>query len=276
MQPSPARLANAGRLPPAAAHFEPHRRSARALIRLCHGASFGAPIALCALLALPAASARAQQPPASGRVNGMVTIGPALSARRPRFRIYSDLGPGAVPPREKAGTASPLRDVVIYLEGAPRDARPSGVHPPPVLTQRDERFEPHILPVTVGTTVQFPNADPVYHNVFSLAAARTFDLGRYPAGASKSVTFEQPGIVQVFCHIHSDMSAVVLVLGTPLYTVPSTDGRYSLDDVPPGDYVLVAWHERAAPIRRRIHVVAGETTAADVSIPIAEDVHEGR
>lgn len=226
------------------------------------------PLLVCAI----APRADAQQ--GGGRVEGKVVIGPALSARRPRFRIYSDLGPGAVPPREKADPGAALRDVVVYLEGGARDARPVGVHPPPTLAQRDERFVPHVLPVLVGTTVEFPNADPVYHNVFSLAAARTFDLGRYPAGASKSVTFDQPGVVQVFCHIHSDMSAVVLVLDTPLYTIPTADGRYSLDGVPAGDYVLVAWHERAAPIRRRIHVAAGATTTADVSIPIAEDIHD--
>lgn len=238
---------------------------ARSLARSLRVAAM--PLLACAL----ATRVDAQQ---GGRVEGKVVIGPALSARRPRFRIYSDIGQTSVPPREKSEPGAAMRDVVVYLEGAPRDARPSGVHPAPTLTQRDERFVPHVLPVLVGTTVEFPNADPVYHNVFSLAAARTFDLGRYPAGTSKSVTFDQPGVVQVFCHIHSDMSAVVLVLDTPLYTVPSDDGRYALDGVPPGDYVLVAWHERAAPIRRRIHVAGGETTAADVSIPIAEDIHD--
>jgi plastocyanin len=248
-----------------------HRRPTPSIINLLARTLRAAALPLLACALAPRADA---QQGGGGRVEGKVVIGPALSARRPRFRIYSDIGQTSVPPREKHDAGSAMSDVVVYLEGAPRDAKPIGVHPPPTLTQRDERFVPHVLPVLVGTTVEFPNADPVYHNVFSLASAATFDLGRYPAGASKSVTFDQPGVVQVFCHIHSDMSAVILVLDTPLYTIPGADGRYALDGVPPGDYILVAWHERAAPIRRRIHVAAGATTPADVSIPIAEDIHD--
>ena len=134
--------------------------------------------------------------------------------------------------------------------------------------QRGETFAPHVLPVLRGSTVEFPNEDPVFHNVFSLSSSRSFDLGRYPKGTSKSVRFDRPGTVQVFCHIHSDMSAVVLVLNNPFFTIPAAPGRYAIDGVPAGDYRLVAWHERIKPIVRRVRVQAGETTILDLDVPL--------
>ena len=202
------------------------------------------------------------------RIEGRVRIGRALGARRPRFRIYSE-GASAVAPR--APDESPLRNVVVYLEGVPAGAGEIGRHPKATMEQRAERFAPHVLPVRTGTTVAFPNEDALFHNVFSLSAPRVFDLGRYPRGESKSVRFEKPGVVQVFCHIHSDMSAIVLVLDTPAYTVPDADGRYVLEGVPPGEYTLVAWHERAAPVKRRVTVGPGGTLTQNLDIPIVED-----
>jgi hypothetical protein len=136
------------------------------------------------------------------------------------------------------------------------------------MRQDDERFMPHVLPILRGTTVDFPNADDVFHNVFSLSSARTFDLGRYPQGSAKSVTFEKSGIVQVFCHIHSDMSAVILVLDSPHFAQPATSGRYAIDDVPPGEYTVVGWHERIKPVTRTVRVVAGQTARLDFNIPL--------
>jgi hypothetical protein len=124
-----------------------------------------------------------------------------------------------------------------------------------------------VLPVLRGSTVRFPNEDPVFHNVFSLSRVRSFDLGRYPKGASKSVRFERAGIVQVFCHIHTDMSAVVLVLENPFFTVPAR-GHYAIEGVPPGDYRVVAWHERIKPLEYRVHVEAGKTAVLDLNIPL--------
>jgi hypothetical protein len=130
-----------------------------------------------------------------------------------------------------------------------------------------------VLPVVLGTTVDFPNGDDVYHNVFSLSRAagkNGFDLGRYPRGESKSWTFTRPGIVQVFCHIHSDMSAVVLVLPNAHFASPDDAHHFMIDDVPEGDYTLVAWHERIRPITRHIHVTAGQTTTANFDIPLPQ------
>jgi plastocyanin len=201
--------------------------------------------------------------PALGRIEGEVVISTALSVRRPRFRIYSDPGPGSRPP---AAETNEIQNVVLYVQNAPDDDAAPAVHA--TMRQDDERFMPHVLPIVRGTTVDFPNVDDVFHNVFSLSSSHTFDLGRYPKGSAKSVTFDKSGIVQVFCHIHSDMSAVILVLDGPHFAQPATSGRYVIDDVPPGEYTVVGWHERIKPVTRKVRVVAGETARLDFDIPL--------
>jgi hypothetical protein len=209
---------------------------------------------------------------ATGRIDGTVTLSRSLASRRIRFRIYSDPGKGATPPSQPApDLADEYGNVVLYLE---RDregvlALAPNEHPDrPTMTQKDERFIPHVLPILEGTTVEFPNEDEVFHNVFSLSGPKEFDLPKYPAGSSRSVTFGKPGIVNVFCHIHSDMSAVILVLDNPFFTTPNREGSFSLEGVPPGDYTLVAWHERIKAVKRKIRVVAGQATSVTFNIPL--------
>ena len=124
------------------------------------------------------------------------------------------------------------RRSVVYLETAPQGAFEV---PPPrahaVLDQRNEAFAPYVLAVSVGTTVDFPNSDRTYHNVFSLSKARRFDLGRYPRGESRSVRFDDPGVVRVFCEIHSHMNAFILVFAHRYFATTEADGRYRIDDV---------------------------------------------
>ena len=112
-----------------------------------------------------------------------------------------------------------------------------------IVDQRDETFLPHIVAVTAGTDVDFPNSDETYHNVFSLSPVRSFDLRRYAAGRSRSVRFDQPGIVRVFCDIHSHMSAFILVFGHRFFAVTDEEGHYRIEGVPPGTYNVVVWHE---------------------------------
>lgn len=214
--------------------------------------------------------ALAQEPP--GRIEGTVTLSRALATRRVRFRVYADAGKGATPPSQPAPELKDeFANVVVYLERAPVD--PSTRQPvDPSITQKEERFVPHVLPIVAGTTVAFPNADEIFHNVFSLSAPRRFDLPKYPAGASRSVTFPRAGVVNVFCHIHADMSAVVLVLQNAFFVTPGADGKYSLEGVPPGEYVLVAWHERIKPVKRTVRIAAGQvaTVAFDIPLPPPE------
>ncbi len=126
---------------------------------------------------------------------------------------------------------------------------------------------PHVLAVTTGTVVDFPNSDLTYHNVFSLSRARRFDLGRYAAGRSKSVRFDRPGIVRVFCDIHSQMSAFVLVFNHPYFKVTDGDGRYHIDNVPPGTYTIVGWYEGEPRTQRQVTVAAGAVTDLDLVVP---------
>ena len=216
--------------------------------------------------------------PATGRIQGTVEISTVLATKRPQFRIYAEPGSGATPPAApRDPIAAELHNVVIYLEGniapAASIALASSSTAHATMSQRGERFVPHILPITQGTTVDFPNEDDVYHNVFSLSPTvgkGGFDLGRYPKGSSKTWTFDKPGTVSVFCHIHSDMSAVLLVLPNPFFATPDENRRFAIDDVPEGEYTIVGWHERIKPITRRIRVSAGQTTVVDFNIPLPQ------
>jgi plastocyanin len=113
-----------------------------------------------------------------------------------------------------------------------------------VMLQKNKMFTPHVLPVVAGTTIDFPNGDPIFHNAFSSYSGQIFDVGLYPPGNSRSVRFRRPGIVRVFCNIHPSMSAVILVLATPYFAVTPHDGAFRID-VPPGSYDLEIFHERA-------------------------------
>lgn len=211
------------------------------------------------------------QAPSPGRLEGTARISSQLTAARLRVRVYSE--PGGPPPRAAAPTGTNrFANVVLYLQDAEllRSADPPAAAPVPVMRQHQERFEPHVLPVRQGTTITFPNDDPIYHNVFSLSRARTFDLGRYPQGDSKSLRFGSAGVVQVFCHIHADMNGYILVLPNRYFSTPDSSGHFVIDGVPPGEYRLVAWHERIRPIVTVVRVEAGRTTTLDLSIPLAE------
>ena len=158
------------------------------------------------------------------------------------------------------------RRSVVYLDPAPRAAFDARDEPRGRIDQRNERFVPHVLAIVAGTTVDFPNSDLTYHNVFSLSRAKTFDLGRYAAGRSKSVRFDRPGIVRVFCEIHSHMSAFILVFAHRYFAVTDPEGGYRIDNVPPGDYNVFVWNESTPLDSRRVTV---PDTGGDVDLNFA-------
>ena len=165
--------------------------------------------------------------------------------------------------------AQDRRRSVVYLETAPRAAFEPGERRRARMDQRNERFVPHVLAVTTGTYVDFPNDDKTYHNVFSLSKTKEFNLGRYAVGHSESVLFDQPGIVRVFCEIHSHMSAFILVFAHRYFAVTADDGRYRIDAVPPGSYTLVVWNEtiRGEAPRRTVNIgESGGDVDADFTI----------
>src|SRR5438552_3011198 len=155
---------------------------------------------------------------------------------------------------------------VVYLESAPRGAFETVETTHAVMDQRGERFVPHVLAITTGTIVDFPNSDHIYHNVFSLSRTRTFDLGRYAAGRSKPVRFDRPGIVRVFCDIHSHMNAFVLVFSHPFFSLTGADGRHHIDNIPPGTYNLIAWNEGVTSEPRSVTVTDGSVAAEDLQL----------
>ena len=139
------------------------------------------------------------------------------------------------------------------------------------MDQRNETFVPHVLAVMVGTVVDFPNSDKTFHNVFSLSQAKRFDLGRYAAGRSKSVRFDRPGVVRVFCDIHSHMNAFVLVFSHPFFDVTDADGRFRIDNVPAGTYTVVGWYEgERAHVARRVDRcrAGGSASISSSSVPV--------
>lgn len=173
---------------------------------------------------------------------------------------------GRVELTEKGGKkASDLSDVVIYLENAKGRAK-AGKE---VLTMKSKTFTPHVLAVGVGTTVEFPNEDPILHNVFSVSG-EGFDLGLYKRPKSGSRTFDKPGVYTIYCNIHPQMSALVLVRDNPHFAKASKDGAFRIEGVPAGEYKVRAFHERAgegAPVT--VKVAAAGEAAVTLSLDAA-------
>lgn len=136
--------------------------------------------------------------------------------------------------------------VVIWLKPVGRPA-PSSPPRHEVMKQKDRHFTPHVLAIPVGSTVDFPNFDPIYHNAFSNFSGQPFDTALYAPGTNRSQTFKIPGIVRVFCNIHPTMSAIIAVLPTPWYAVTPPNGRVTIANVPAGEYELHLFHERSLP-----------------------------
>jgi plastocyanin len=137
--------------------------------------------------------------------------------------------------------------VVVWLQPI-TEAPTMLVHNTPKvrIRQKNKTFSPHILVVPVGTTVDFPNDDPIFHNAFSNYDGQIFDIGLYPPGTTRSITFRRPGVVRIFCNIHAAMSAVVVVVDTPYFAVTGKDGTFQMNGVPKGSYRLTFYDERAS------------------------------
>ena len=212
--------------------------------------------AIVAGAAVAADHSAAQQPAV---VRGRVSIGIPVATKRATNTYSRTIQASQLAP------VSELNNVVIYLKNAPKQApRPVRVQ----ILQEHETFVPRVVAVPVGSSVDFPNGDPIYHNVFSLSRVRTFNLGRYPQGQTRSVRFDKPGLVKVFCEIHSHMSASVMVFDHPWFVVPGTDGRFELPAVPAGTREITAWHERLGDTTVSLRVEAGRPTEADFVLPV--------
>ena len=166
-----------------------------------------------------------------------------------------------------------MHDFVVYIEGSFGTNSAPSTNAATVTTtrvaQEDAVFSPHILPVMVGTTVEWPNNDRIYHNVFSMSDAKQFDLGLYKGNPpDKRVTFDKPGRVDVFCSIHTSMNCIVLVLENPYFASTDENGNYTITNVPPGKYKLKAWHERLPADEREITVPTNGEVRVDFMLGI--------
>ena len=145
----------------------------------------------------------------------------------------------------------PAEHAVVWLEGSGAPAAPV---PKVVLDQRNLAFAPRVLVVRVGTTVEFPNNDKVFHNVFSFRDGKKFDLGMYPKGSMKLITFDKPGLARLFCNIHPNMAAYVMAVDSPYFAVSNEDGTFTIAGVPPGNYTYHAWRPGGQPLTGSVSV----------------------
>src|SRR6266700_2765203 len=133
--------------------------------------------------------------------------------------------------------------VVVSFRSVQGGAAPQSNGKHASMLQKGKTFKPHVLAIPMGSMVDFPNADPIFHNAFSSYSGQIFDVGLYPPGSTRSVRFGREGIVRVFCNIHSSMSAVIAVVATPYFAVTNRDGAFEIADVPPGEYDMTVFHE---------------------------------
>ena len=157
--------------------------------------------------------------------------------------------------------------VVVYLENA---GSVSGVPVTARMEQQNRRFSPDLVVIPARSSVSFPNFDPIFHNVFSLSKPKSFDLGNYPKGQSRTVIFPKPGIVFVYCHLHPNMAGTIVVAPGPWAARVDEAGQYVLAGVPPGRYSIVAWHKTGGTFRKPIDVVAGRDAEANFFVPLPE------
>jgi plastocyanin len=210
-------------------------------------------------------------PALAGDINGHALITKRLT-KKVLSRVAYDLrGTSAPPALTSTDPANEFDRMVVVLEGGS-----SSPKPPTTVTinQSNSHFEPDLVVIPVGSTVEFPNSDPIFHNVFSLSRAQSFDLGFFPRGQSRTVRFNHAGIIQVYCHIHADMYAAIVVTGSAWYSKPAADGSFSWNNVPAGHYHLAAWHKVAG--MHGMDVRVPENGNVDVTIQIPVDLEPRR
>ena len=168
------------------------------------------------------------------------------------------------------GTPKSRHDgAVVFLDELEHPTRAAVPTAHAVIRQTNKRFDPEILPILAGTTVDFPNDDTIFHNVFSLSKTRPFDLGMYAQGSSRSVTFDEPGLVKIYCNIHPQMIAYILVLANPHFTMTDQQGRFVLPDLPLGEVIVRSWYpqSREQPERK---VVVEPQGIHDLNLHVVE------
>jgi plastocyanin len=191
------------------------------------------------------------------RVLALVVLLGGLAQAGPGGRVV-----GTVKVTDAGGTATNA-DVIVYVVGFPEQAATD--KPGATIAQQGRAFVPDLVAITVGQRISFPNSDSILHNVFSQSPARKFDLGSFKRGETKDKSFPNPGVVDVYCNIHPEMAATILVLPNTRHTRAGAGGRYAIDGVPPGTWTVFAYARRAArPASAKVTVVAGQDATVDL------------
>lgn len=181
-------------------------------------------------------------PICAGDISGRIVITKRLTRKALPPPSYDLRGAAVIPAVLSSSMEAEYDRTIIMLEGVGLSSRqPETV----TVNQMGTRFDPELVVIPAGSTVEFPNSDPIFHNVFSFSGTKSFDLGYYPKGKSKAVKFDRPGVVQVYCHIHSSMYAAVVVTNSEFYGKPASDGTFQWTNVPAGHYKMIAWHKVA-------------------------------
>jgi plastocyanin len=216
---------------------------------------------MCAAAILCLTAIGAQEP--SGEITGKIALSKA-GAKKVRPQRYPHQA-------GSAATRAPSSPCLVYIEQVAGDFSPTSAK----MIQRGIEYVPRVLPVVAGSTVEFPNEDEVYHNVYSFSSAKKFDLGRFTTGESRSVTFDKRGLVKVYCEIHENMRGFIHVLQNPHFSLCDERGEYVLRDVPPGRYILKAWQEDAGEAAAEVVVEPGKPTRADFELSRREGAPSG-
>jgi plastocyanin len=201
----------------------------------------------------------------AGDVNVHLLVTKQLSKKTVSTAVYNLRG--ATPAAAHSGS-EPVNEydrVVVWLEGGAAKPRP------PVtvsIDQKNTSFDPDLMVIPIGSIIEFPNSDPIFHNVFSLSHAQPFDLGYYRQGQSKVVKFSRAGVVQVYCHLHSQMYAVIIVTSSPWFGKPTAQGEYSFNDIPPGHYRVASWHKVAGLHETQVDIPEHGSAEATIRIPV--------
>lgn len=190
-----------------------------------------------------------------GSIEGTVTLEPPPPPRRTANRYPG----GAVP----ADIEQKVPAIVYVVGRIPGSSRAPAARE---MVQQDTAFAPAALVIPVGSTVAFPNGDPFFHNVFSYSGSQRFDLGRYPQGESKSVTFDEPGVVGVFCEVHEKMRGVIVVTENPYHAFVAEDGSFRIEGLPPGEYEVAFWSADHDGARRSVTVSTGQPSRVEVEL----------
>jgi plastocyanin len=200
----------------------------------------------------------------ASEVSGLITVQAKMARKTIAPAVYELRGLTVPDKRAVSNGDHSAGRVAVWLD-APHlsPAAPAQA----AMQQRDRRLVPDLLIVPVGSTIEFPNLDPIFHNIFSLSSARTFDLGYYSEGKSRRIAFPRAGIVQVYCHIHPEMYGVVVVTSSRWFARPASDGAFSWPDVPAGKYRLMVWQKSAGIVRRNLTVPESGTVHVRIALP---------